>query len=84
MQEFILNPLGRAIERDPAPAERAGTREEFESQLAEISPLAFRVAHGVLRNAADAEDVAQDALLRAYRGFHKLRDPARRRTPAAR
>ena len=31
--------------------------------------LAFRVARGVLRNDADAEDVAQEALLRAYRRF---------------
>jgi len=30
-----------------------------------------------LRNAADAEDVAQEALLRAYRNFARLREPAR-------
>jgi RNA polymerase sigma-70 factor, ECF subfamily len=35
------------------------------------------VANGVLRNAAEAEDVAQEALLRAYRKFRELRDPAR-------
>jgi len=32
------------------------------------------VARGVLRNTADAEDVAQEALLRAYRSFDRLRD----------
>ena len=32
------------------------------------------MARGVLRNTADAEDVAQEALLRAYRRFHHLRE----------
>ncbi len=31
----------------------------------------------MLRNAADAEDVAQEALLRAYRRFERLRDRSR-------
>jgi RNA polymerase sigma-70 factor (ECF subfamily) len=47
---------------------------EFEEQLADGASLAFRLAMSVLRNRADAEDVAQDALLRAYRGFAKLRE----------
>src|SRR6266581_185569 len=55
-------------------AARADTRREFEERLAECGPLAYRVARGVLRNAADAEDVAQEALLRAYRRFDRLRD----------
>ena len=46
-------------------------------RLAECGPLAYRVAHGVLRNAADAEDVAQEALLRAYQKFDRLRDATR-------
>jgi RNA polymerase sigma-70 factor (ECF subfamily) len=52
----------------------AATRELFESLLAECGPLAFRVVRGVLRNTADAEDVAQEALLRAYRRFRHLRE----------
>ena len=55
-------------------AAQADTRREFEEHLAECGPLAFRVARGVLRNTADAEDVAQEALLRAYRRFDRLRD----------
>src|SRR5216684_1647025 len=55
-------------------AAQADTRREFEQRLAECGPLAYRVARGVLRNTADAEDVAQEALLRAYRKFHRLRD----------
>ena len=51
----------------------AAARELFESYLAESGPLAFRVARGVLRNTADAEDVAQESLLRAFRKFRHLR-----------
>jgi RNA polymerase sigma-70 factor (ECF subfamily) len=46
---------------------------EFESLLTESSTLAFRVAFSVLRHRENAEDVAQDALVRAHRNFHKLR-----------
>jgi len=58
-------------------AAQADARREFEERLAECGPLAFRVARGVLRNTADAEDVAQEALLRAYRSFERLRDRSR-------
>jgi len=52
----------------------ASLAREFEERLADCPSLAFRVALGVLRNQAEAEDVAQDALVRAYRNFHRLRD----------
>src|SRR5713226_800546 len=78
MQELVLVQPGRTVgnelEHDAA---QAGTRREFEQRLAECGPLAFRVARGVLRNTADAEDVAQEALLRAYRRFDRLRDRKR-------
>jgi RNA polymerase sigma-70 factor (ECF subfamily) len=47
---------------------------EFETRLAESSTLAFRVAFGVLRQRQDAEDVAQEAFVKAYRCFRQLRD----------
>jgi RNA polymerase sigma-70 factor, ECF subfamily len=50
---------------------------EFERRLADCSALAYRVALGVLHSAADAEEVAQEALIRAYHHFSRLRDPAR-------
>lgn len=50
---------------------------EFEARLADSSTLAFRVAFSVLRHREDAEDVAQDALAKAYRSFHKLRERTR-------
>ena len=51
--------------------------EEFERRVVESSTLAFRVAYSVLRQRQDAEDVAQDALVKAYRNFARLRDRER-------
>ena len=50
---------------------------EFEHLLVESSTLAFRVAYGVLRQREDAEDVAQEAFIKAHRNFRRLRDRAR-------
>jgi RNA polymerase sigma-70 factor (ECF subfamily) len=78
MQEFILNPPTRLLSVDPArQAGLANAQREFEVCLAQCGPLAFRVARSVLRNEADAEEIAQEALLRAYRKFESLRDPSR-------
>lgn len=51
--------------------------QEFADRLRESSTLAFRVAYGVLRHREDAEDVAQDAFVRAHRSFSQLRDRER-------
>jgi RNA polymerase sigma-70 factor (ECF subfamily) len=84
MQELVLVQPGRTVDSFAVAhhkgdeleheAAQAETRREFEARLAECGPLAYRVARGVLRNSADAEDVAQEALLRAYRRFEHLRD----------
>src|SRR5438132_203355 len=84
MQELVLVQPGRTVDRFAVAqdeedelareAAQADTKREFEERLAECGPLAYRVARGVLRNSADAEDVAQEALLRAYRSFDRLRD----------
>ncbi len=50
---------------------------EFEARLAESSTLAFRVAYGVLRHRQDAEDVAQEAFVKAHSRFSQLRDRGR-------
>jgi RNA polymerase sigma-70 factor (ECF subfamily) len=47
---------------------------EFEARLTESSTVAFRVAYAVLRHREDAEDVAQEAFVKAYRSFPQLRD----------
>jgi RNA polymerase sigma-70 factor (ECF subfamily) len=78
MQELVLIQPSRAAETEWArETTSAALRREFDERLAECGPLAFRVARGVLRNTADAEDVAQEALLRAYRRFGRLRERAR-------
>src|SRR4051812_6557087 len=53
---------------------------EFETRLVESSTLAFRVAYGVLRHRQDAEDVAQEAFVKAYGKFRQLRDRERFRS----
>jgi len=52
---------------------------EFTELAGASSTLAFRVAWSVVRNRADAEEIAQEALLRAHRHFRRLRDPERYR-----
>ena len=77
MQALEATLPGNVVQRDGETnelvRENAAARE-FEEQLADGASMAFRLAMSVLRNRADAEDVAQDALLRAYRGFAKLRE----------
>ena len=75
MRELVLiQPSGTVGKESAREAAQADATREFEARLAECGPLAYRVARGVLRNSADAEDVAQEALLRAYRSFDRLRD----------
>jgi len=76
MQELVLVQPGQSINGAGArELGRTETHAEFEDRLTECGPLAYRIAQGVLRNSADAEDVAQEALLKAFRSFHRLRDP---------
>jgi RNA polymerase sigma-70 factor (ECF subfamily) len=78
MRELVLIQPGRLLAGASERGDESSlAHREFEERLAECGPLAFRVAYGVLRNAADAEDVAQEALLKAYRKFERLREPAR-------
>jgi RNA polymerase sigma-70 factor, ECF subfamily len=78
MRELVLVQPGQSIEGTvPRDASGEAVRRELEQLLTENAPLAYRVALGVLRNPAEAEDVAQEALLRAYRKFDRLRDAQR-------
>jgi RNA polymerase sigma-70 factor (ECF subfamily) len=47
---------------------------DFAERVADSATLAFRVAFAVLRHRQDAEDVAQEAFVRAHRSFHRLRE----------
>jgi len=66
--DVVAGPAGRTMSAEEA------IEHEFEARLADSSALAFRVAFSVLRHHQDAEDVAQDAFLRAHRAFRRLRD----------
>lgn len=70
----VLPSPERAVSLDPA------LEREFEERVRDSSTLAFRVALGVLRHRQDAEDVAQEAFLRAHRSFASLRDRDRFRS----
>ncbi len=82
MHELAAGYPGRVVSVEAEPASEIA--REFEQRLADCSTLAFRVALGVLRNREDAEDVAQEAFLRAYKNFHRLRKPQRFRAWLAR
>jgi len=71
MDALAASFAGSAVSRDESLA------REFEQRLADCPKLAYRVALGVLHNTAEAEDVAQEAMLRAYRNFHRLRERER-------
>ena len=78
MQEMTLIQPGPVADSELRRAlEEPALRRDFEQCAAECGTLAFRVARGVLRNADDAEDIAQEAMLQAYRHFSRLRDRSR-------
>ena len=78
MQELALTQFDKRLAAiSGRHAAKTDTLNELEDLLTANAPLAYRVALGVLRNYAEAEDVAQEALLRAYKRFHSLRDTAR-------
>ena len=73
-----MNGRVHSLRADPVSREEApDLREELERRLPEHSALAFRVAYGVLRQREDAEDVAQEALARAFQRLGRLRDRER-------
>jgi RNA polymerase sigma-70 factor, ECF subfamily len=68
MDALAASLAGSTVSRDES------FERDFELRLADCPKLAYRVALGVLHNTAEAEDVAQEAMLRAYRNFHRLRE----------
>ena len=57
---------------------------DFERLWRDTHRTVFQVAYAVLANPADAEEVTQDAFLRAYKKFSSLRDPQKFRAWVAR
>lgn len=57
---------------------------DFERFLRETYGIVFRVTYSVLANSADAEEVTQEAFLRAFQKFASLRQPQKFRAWVAR
>jgi RNA polymerase sigma-70 factor (ECF subfamily) len=57
-----------------ARAEAQHPEAGFGERIAENQRRVFQIAYSVLGNAADAEDAAQEAFLRAYEKFDSLRE----------
>ena len=57
-----------------ARAEAEECEPGFGARVAENQRRVFQIAYGVLGNAADAEDVAQETFIRAYQKFGSLRE----------
>lgn len=55
---------------------RAGNREAFGKLVAEYQTRIFRVAYGIVGRREDAEDVAQEAFVKAYKSIHDLNNNA--------
>lgn len=51
---------------------RGGDAQGYRALVERYSPKVFRLAYRITGNEADAEDVVQDAFLRAYRGLGKF------------
>lgn len=49
-------------------------RAWFSEQVTEAAPSMYRLARGILRNDADAEDAVQEAVLKAWENLGSLRD----------
>jgi RNA polymerase sigma-70 factor (ECF subfamily) len=57
-----------------ARAEAQDSGAGFGERIAENQRRVFQIAYSILGNSADAEDVAQEAFLRAYQKFASLRE----------
>lgn len=52
-----------------------GDREAFEMIIRMHSRALFAIAYGILQNREEAEDVVQDALVKAWKTRRRVRDP---------
>ena len=64
-----------ADERKQYLAAIQGDREAFEMIIRAQSRPLFAIAYGILQNAQEAEDVVQDALVKAWKSRWRVRDP---------
>jgi RNA polymerase sigma-70 factor (ECF subfamily) len=62
------------VEQDVLARARLGDGEAYAELVRPHQEIAFRTALLITRNAADAEDAAQDAIVKAYRALGRFRD----------
>lgn len=74
MNELVDRLPAHSVRVESASETAEDLAREFDARVLDCSGLAFHVAYSVLRHPQDAEDVAQDAFIRARRAFHRLRD----------
>jgi RNA polymerase sigma-70 factor (ECF subfamily) len=71
-------------ERKPASSKTVGFEGNFELAAAEHRPFLMQIAVASTRNVDDAEDIVQEALMRAHRGIGNFRGDCPLRTWLAR
>jgi RNA polymerase sigma-70 factor (ECF subfamily) len=64
-----------ASEREQYQSAIHGDREAFEMIIRMQSRTLFAIAYGILQNREEAEDVVQDALVKAWKTRRRVRDP---------
>ena len=66
---------GRPLQQDPEliGLARDGDVQAYGELVERYRDLAFRIAYLITRSAADAEDAAQDAFVKAYYALHRFR-----------
>jgi RNA polymerase sigma-70 factor (ECF subfamily) len=55
---------------------RAGDAQALEVLMESYAPRIYRLVHGILGNAADAEEVVQDVFLTLFRKIHTFEERA--------
>ncbi len=68
-----VTPQPLACSTDPEPGDRADATEGFELLVREHAAAMYRVAIAIVRDPALAEDVVQEAVLRAWRNLSTFR-----------
>ena len=66
-----------ANEAQVVSAAQSGNREAFEVLVRSYYQPTLRLATGIVRNREDAEDVVQEAMLKAYRNLHQFHGDSR-------
>jgi RNA polymerase sigma factor (sigma-70 family) len=70
---YDVSVVGRPPESELVERAKGGDADAYESLLRLHEHVAFRTAYAIVGSAADAEEVAQDAFVKAYRALPRFR-----------